>query len=74
MDHRFDDVIATSKRAHLLQGEHAFTHQVAARAFEQKHEGASAIAELEMFLKEEPTGQRAEIARKELATLHQIVR
>jgi tetratricopeptide (TPR) repeat protein len=24
MDHRFDDVIATSKRAHLLQGEHAF--------------------------------------------------
>jgi regulator of sirC expression with transglutaminase-like and TPR domain len=46
----------------------------AARAFEQKHEGASAIAELEMFLKEEPTGQRAEIARKELVTLHQIVR
>ena len=74
MDHRFDDVIATSKRAHLLQGEHAFAHQVAARAFEQKHEGASAIAELETFLKEEPTGQRAEIARKELVTLHQIVR
>ena len=70
MNRHFDEAIATSRKAHSLpQGPHAFVHQVAARAFEQKHDGANAIAELELFLKEEQTGPRAEIARKELATL-----
>lgn len=73
MDRHFDLAIATSHRAHTLQGTHAFVHQIAARAYEQKHEGANAIAELELFLKEEPSGQRAEIARKELAQLRAIV-
>jgi Flp pilus assembly protein TadD len=66
----FDEAIATSRKAHSLpQGQHAFVHQVAARAFEDKHDAASAIAELELFLKEEQTGPRAEIARKELTSL-----
>jgi tetratricopeptide (TPR) repeat protein len=73
MNHRFDEAIATSKLAHMQKGTHAFAHQVAARAFAQKRDGASAIAELEMFLKEEPTGPRAEIARTELANLRAIV-
>jgi len=74
MDHHYDLAIATSHRAHALDGNHAFAHQVAAHAYEQKRDGVNAIAELETFLKEEPTGQRAENARKELAQLQEIVR
>src|SRR5882724_8247604 len=67
MDKHFDQVITASRKAHTLQGTHAFVHQLAARAFEQKRDAADAIAELEQFLKEEPEGQRADLARKELA-------
>jgi tetratricopeptide (TPR) repeat protein len=64
-----DQAIATSKQAHALPGTHAYAHQVAARAFEQKHDALDATAELKLFLKEEPTGARADSARKELAAL-----
>jgi Flp pilus assembly protein TadD len=74
MDHRFDDAIATSRRAHTLEKSHAFVHRVAARAFEQKRQGTNAIAELELFLKEEPTGPRAEAARQELQLVETVVR
>lgn len=73
MNRRFDDAIASSKLAHLQKGTHAFAHQIAARAFEQKRDGASAITELNVFLKEEPSGLRADSARKELAALQAIV-
>lgn len=74
MEQHYDDVIATSRKAHILDSPHAYAHQVAARAFEQKREGPNAIAELELFLREEPTGQRADSARKELAALQAIPR
>jgi tetratricopeptide (TPR) repeat protein len=73
MDRHLDEAIATSRKAHTLAGAHAFVHQVAARAYEQKRDGANAIAQLELFLNEEPSGARADIARKELAALHAIV-
>lgn len=66
MDRHFDEAIATSRRAHAMQKPHSFAHRVAARVFEQERQGSSAIAELEMFLSEEPTGPRADAARKEL--------
>lgn len=69
----FDDVIATSRRAHQLPGDHIFVHRVAANAFERTHDASSAIAELEFLLKEEPTGSIAEEARKELAILRNFV-
>lgn len=69
MNHKLDEAILTSRHAHTLDGAHAFVHQVAARAYEQKREVAAAQAELELFLKEEPTGARADAARKELAGL-----
>jgi tetratricopeptide (TPR) repeat protein len=72
MDHHFDQVIATSRKVHSLQGSHAFAHQIAARAYEQKRDAASAITELEQFLKEEPSGSRAESARKEFSALQAI--
>jgi len=72
MDKHFDEVIAASRKAHTLQGTHAFVHQLAARAFEQKRDAADAITELEQFLKEEPDGRRAELARQELAKVRAI--
>jgi tetratricopeptide (TPR) repeat protein len=74
MEHHYDDAITTSHKAHMLANPHAYAHQVAARSFEQKRDGADAIAELELFLKEEPAGQRADSARKELAALQAIPR
>ena len=72
MDKHFDQVIATSRKAHGMPGVHAFAHQLAARAFEQKRDAADAITELQLFLKEEPDGQRADLARKELAAVRAI--
>jgi hypothetical protein len=46
---------------------------VAARAFEKKNDGANAIAQLELFLKEEPPGPRAEAARKELQKVEAVL-
>ncbi len=72
MDKHFDGVITASRKAHALQGTHAFAHQLAARAFEQKRDAADAITELDQFLKEEPEGERADLARKELAAVRKI--
>lgn len=71
-DRRFDDAIATSHRAHPLQGQHSSVHLIAAKAFEQKRDASGAIGELELFLKEEPTGERADLARKDLSVLRTI--
>jgi Flp pilus assembly protein TadD len=69
MDQHFDDAIATSRRAHSMPGSHSSVHLIAAQAFRQKRDRANVIAELEMFLKEEPIGQRADAARKDLVVL-----
>lgn len=66
MEQSFDAAIASSRKAHSLDSPHAFAHRIAARAFEQEKQGANAIAELEMFLKEEPSGPRADAARQEI--------
>jgi tetratricopeptide (TPR) repeat protein len=71
-DRRPDQAIETSRKAHALKGEHAFVHLIAARVFEEKRDAANAITELEVFLKEEPAGPRADIARKELAALQAV--
>ncbi|HVH81014.1 MAG TPA: tetratricopeptide repeat protein, partial [Stellaceae bacterium] len=62
----FDEAIATSRKAHLLGNDHAFAHRVAARAFEKQRNKEGAIAELELFLKEQAPGPAAEAARREL--------
>lgn len=66
MDKSFDAAIANTRKAHALQQSHAFAHRVAARVFEQQKRRADAIAELETFLKEEPSGPRADAARQEI--------
>ncbi len=72
-DQHFDAAIATCRKAHALEKPHAFVHRVAARAFEKKNDGANAIAQLELFLKEEPPGPRAEAARKELQKVEAVL-
>lgn len=66
LQRQFDDAIATSYEAHKLLGPHASVHRVAARAFEQKNQFDRAMAELNIFLREQPAGPAAEEARKEL--------
>lgn len=72
MNHHFDLAIATSRRAHALQAPHAYVHQLAAQVYEQMNDGVNAIAELELFLKEDPKGERADMVRKELARVQAI--
>jgi len=74
MNHHLDQTISTSRRAHGLQGPHAFVHLAAAQAFEQKRQMDNVAAELKIFLDEEPTGARAEQARKALVTLQSDTR
>ena len=62
----FDEAIATTRKAHLLGNAHAFAHRVAARAFEKQLNREGAIAELQLFLKEQAPGPAAEDARREL--------
>jgi Flp pilus assembly protein TadD len=69
MQQHFDQTVATSRKAHALEKPHAFVHRTAARALEQRGNWADATAELEMFLKEEPNGPRADAARQELETV-----
>lgn len=66
MERRFDEAVATSRRAHSLGISHALVHRIAARALEQQGQTTSAAAELESFLSEEPSGSRSGEARKEL--------
>lgn len=68
-DHHLDEAIASSRKAHALAGPHSSAHVIAAKSFEQKHDLPDAISELEQFLKEESTGERADQVRKILDSL-----
>jgi tetratricopeptide (TPR) repeat protein len=70
MNQHFDDVIKNCNKVHALNNvPHAFAHWSAAFALEQKHQIAEAGQEFSTFVKEEPTGHRADDARKELANI-----
>jgi tetratricopeptide (TPR) repeat protein len=65
-----DQTIATSRQAHATtQGQHAFVHLAAAHAFEQKRMIGDAIAELQLYLTEDPANPQAEAVRKAIVTL-----
>jgi Flp pilus assembly protein TadD len=74
MQKNMDAAIETSRQAHALKSTHAFVHQIAARAFEQKRDATNAISELQLFIKEEPSGPRADSARKELELVQAVPR
>lgn len=64
MNGDYDGAIASAREAHALSGMHpAFVHYIAAHALDRENRRAEALAELQIFLKEEPTGLRADRAR-----------
>jgi len=70
MNHQLEDAVNDCKKVHALNNvPHAFAHWTAAFALEQKNQIAQAAAEFRMFVSEEPTGERADAARKELANI-----
>ncbi len=71
MNLHYQQAIATCHKAHSLGQEHSLVHFIAARAFEHQSEISDAIAELNTFLIEEPSGVRADAAHKELASLQE---
>ena len=70
MHQHFDQAIDTAHRAHTSQVRgHAFLHLAAANAYEQEKRIEDSIAELQMYLNEEPASPRAEEVKKAIATL-----
>ncbi len=72
MQGHLQGAISASERAHALAKPHAFAHRVAARAFERQRQFDRAIAELRVFLKEDPGGSLAGATRKELAIVQAV--
>jgi Flp pilus assembly protein TadD len=70
LNQNYDDALATCRRIHIAESDpHALAHYIAARALEGKNRPADAVRELETFLKEDPSGVRADEARKEIAQM-----
>ncbi len=66
----FDAAIATADKAHTSSREHAsFVHYIAARAYQQQNKQQPALAEFQLFLKEEPKGPRADHVRADIARI-----
>jgi Flp pilus assembly protein TadD len=74
MQGRLDEAIATCRKAHTLSVPHSLAHRVAARTFLQKGNVEGAIAELEAFLRGDPTGPEADGRRKELEAVQAAIR
>ena len=72
MNRHFDAAIATADKAHTSSHEHAsFVHYIAARAYQQENKQPQALAEFQLFLKEEPKGPRADHVRGDIAKIEQ---
>jgi Tfp pilus assembly protein PilF len=73
MNLHYQQAIASCQKAHSLgQDSHSLVHFIAARAFEHESQISNAVSELKTFLKEEPSGIRADAARKELSSLQRM--
>ena len=70
MNHHPEDAVKDCRKVHALNSvPHAFAHWTAAFALEQQNQIAEAGAEFRTFVAEEPAGDRADGARKELANI-----
>lgn len=69
-DHHLDEALQTSRQGHAGKlNHHAFLHLVAANAYEQQNRINECIAELQLYLSEEPTGSSVPKVTEALATL-----
>ncbi len=72
LNHHYDLAIASARQAHASSNVHpAFVHYIAARAYDSENRREEAVAELQTFLKEEPTGPRADNVRANLQQAHE---
>jgi len=69
MERRYDAAIATAQKVHTLPSHPPVAHYIAAMAYEQQNNNGQALAEFQTFLKEEPTGPRADRVRSDLGKL-----
>jgi len=70
MNHHPEDAVKDCRKVHALNNvPHAFAHWTAAFALEQENLIADAGAEFRACVNEEPTGDRADAARKELTNI-----
>jgi tetratricopeptide (TPR) repeat protein len=75
LNKHYELAIANCRKMHSSsQTPHALVHYIAARAYEHEGRPLEAAAEFRTFLQEEPSGERAEAVRKELASLRNPVR
>jgi len=67
LNQQYDAAIASAQRVHSLPHQNlALAHFIAARAYEHENRLKDAVAELQVFLNEEPQGPRADHIREEL--------
>ncbi len=67
-DHHLDEALQTSRQGHDAGlKEHGFLHIVAANAYERQSKIAESMAELQAYLREEPSGVQVEKVKKALA-------
>lgn len=68
IDHHLDQAVQTSHEGHAGKlTRHAYLHLIAANAYEQQHKIVDSMAELELYLAEEPGSPQAEKVRQALA-------
>lgn len=70
LDHHYQEAIASAVKVHSMSHDSdAMVHYIAARAWERLNRLADAVTELKLFLTEEPSGDRANAARQEMAAI-----
>lgn len=75
LNKQFDAAIASVHGVHAMpHANFAVVHYIAARALERENRPQDAIVELQVFLKEESSGARADQVRKEMAQLQKAQR
>jgi tetratricopeptide (TPR) repeat protein len=71
MNKHYGEAIASAGKVHSLAHDHSpLAHYIAARAYEHENRPQDALSELDVFLKEEPQGQRADHVRDEVQSIH----
>lgn len=72
MNRHFDAAIVSAEKAHTSEREHpSFVHYIAARAYQQENNQQRALAEFQVFLKEEPQGPRADHVRGDIVKIQE---
>jgi tetratricopeptide (TPR) repeat protein len=74
LDRHYDEAISNCHKVHAMpHGSQTLVHYIAARALEHENRPADAVTEFQTFLKEEPSGPRAQAVREELARIQRQI-